>query len=68
MDQVREVMRYHHCGLRTEEAYVRWIKGFIYFHHKRHPKDMGKEEIEVYLSHLAVKQNLGAVTSPLDSL
>ena len=42
MDQVREVLRYHHYGKRTEEAYVRWIKGFIYFHNKRHPKDMDK--------------------------
>ncbi len=40
MDQVSEVMRYHHYGLRTEEAYARWIKGFIYFYNKRHPKDI----------------------------
>jgi integrase len=62
MDQVSEVMRYHHYGLRTEEAYTRWIKGFIYFHNKRHPKDMGKEEIEAYLSHLAVKRHVAVST------
>lgn len=62
MDQVSEVMRYHHYGHRTEEAYVRWIKGFIYFHNKKHPKDMGKEEIEAYLSHLAVKQHVAIST------
>jgi len=62
MDQVSEVMRYYHYGHRTEEAYVRWIKGFIYFHNKRHPKDMGKEEIEAYLSHLAVKQHVAVST------
>jgi len=45
LDQVREVLRYHHYGKRTEEAYVRWIKGFIFFHDKTHPKDMGKAEI-----------------------
>jgi len=62
MDQVREVLRYHHYGKRTEEAYVRWIKGFIYFHNKRHPKDMAKAEIEAYLSHLAVNKNVAAST------
>jgi len=62
MDQVREVLRYHHYGKRTEEAYVRWIKGFIYFHNKQHPKDMGKAEIEAYLSHLAVNKNVAAST------
>lgn len=62
MDQVREVLRYHHYGKRTEEAYVRWIKGFIYFHDKKHPKDMGKADVESYLSHLAVKQNVAAST------
>jgi len=62
MDQVREVLRYHHYGKRTEEAYVRWIKDFIYFHNKQHPKDMGKTDIEHYLSHLAVKQGVAAST------
>jgi integron integrase len=62
LDQVREVLRYHHYGKRTEEAYVRWIKGFIYFHNKRHPKDMGKADIGAYLSYLAVKQNVAAST------
>jgi len=62
MDQVREVLRYHHYGKRTEEAYVRWIRGFIFFHNKRHPKDMGKAEIEAYLSYLAVDQNVAAST------
>jgi len=62
MDQVREVLRYHHYGKRTEEAYVRWIRGFIYFHNKQHPKDMGKADIEAYLSYLAVEQNVAAST------
>jgi len=62
MDQVREVLRYHHYGRKTELAYVRWIKGFIYFHNKQHPKDMGKHEIEAYLSHLAVNQHVAVST------
>jgi len=62
MDQVREVLRYHHYGRKTELAYVRWIKGYIYFHNKQHPKDMGKREIEAYLSDLAVNQHVAAST------
>jgi len=62
LDQVREVMRYHHYGLRTEEAYIYWMKDFIFYHNKRHPKDMGKPEIEVYLSHLAVDRNVASST------
>ncbi|MDT8376145.1 MAG: integron integrase [Mariprofundaceae bacterium] len=62
LDQVREVMRYHHYGRRTEEAYTRWIKGFIFFHNKKHPKEMGKKEIEAYLSHLAVEKGVAAST------
>jgi len=62
MDQVREVLRYHHYGRKTELAYVRWIKGYIYFHNKQHPKDMGKHEIEAFLSDLAVRQNVAAST------
>ncbi len=62
MDQFRQVMRYYHYGLRTEEAYWRWIKGFIFYHNKRHPKEMGKEEIEAYLTYLAVNQNVAVST------
>jgi len=62
MDQVREVLRYHHYGKRTEEAYTRWIREFIFFHQKKHPKDMGKHEIEAYLSHLAVHRHVAAST------
>ncbi len=62
MEQVREVPRYHRYGKRAEEAYVRWIKGFIYFHNKQHPKDMGKADIEACLSHLAVNKNVAAST------
>ncbi|MBL1320737.1 MAG: integron integrase [Methylophaga sp.] len=62
MDQVREVLRYHHYGIRTEEAYVRWIKQFIHFNGTRHPKEMGKYEIERFLTHLAVNKNVAAST------
>jgi len=62
LDQVREVSRYHHYGYRTEQAYIHWIRQYIFFHNKRHPKDMGKNEIEAFLSYLAVERNVAAST------
>ncbi len=54
IDNVRHKIRIKHYSIRTEEAYVSWIKRYIFYHHKRHPKDMGKKEIEAFLSHLAI--------------
>ena len=54
LDQVRELIRRKHYSIRTEQAYVLWIKRYILFHNKRHPRDMGKPEIEAFLTHLAV--------------
>ena len=54
MEQVREVLRYHHYSYRTEQAYCNWIVRFLkFFDFKIHPRDMGKPEIEKYLSYLA---------------
>ena len=50
LDQVREAIRTRHYSLRTEEAYVGWIKRFIFFHGKRHPLEMGQQEIVQFLS------------------
>jgi hypothetical protein len=49
LDQVRDVIRMKHDAYRTEETYVQWIRRFILFHNKRHPKDMGTPEIEAFL-------------------
>jgi integron integrase len=62
LDQVRDVMRLKHYSLRTEQAYVNWIRRYILFHHKRHPQDMGEDEIRSFLTHLAVKENIAAST------
>ena len=62
MDQVREVLRYHHYSYRTEETYIRWILQFIHFNNKQHPKDMGKMEIEQFLSYLASNRKVAAAT------
>ena len=62
LDQVRESLRLKHYSIRTEEAYVAWIKRYIFFHHKRHPNEMGTAEIEAFLTHLAVAQKVAAST------
>lgn len=62
LDQVRDVLRYHHYAIRTEEAYVRWIVQYIRFNGTRHPKEMGKPEIERFLTHLALNRNVAPAT------
>jgi len=62
LQEVRSAIRVRHYSIRTEEAYVGWIKRFILFHNKRHPKDMGEEEVGAFLSHLAVQRNVAAST------
>ncbi len=55
LDQVRDAIRLKHYSYRTEQTYVGWIRRYILFHDKRHPKDMGGAEVEAFLTHLAVK-------------
>ena len=62
MTQVREKIRLKHYSIRTEEAYVQWIKRFILFHDKKHPKDLNRGHIEAFLTHLAVQRNVAAST------
>ena len=60
MDQCREVMRFHRLALRSEQAYLDWIKRYIFFHDKRHPKDMGEPEVRAFLTHLAAHLKVAA--------
>ncbi|MEM7061736.1 MAG: integron integrase [Cyanobacteria bacterium P01_B01_bin.77] len=62
LDQVRDAIRLRHYSYRTEETYVQWIRRYILFHNKRHPKDMGIPEIEAFLTHLAVNKHVAAAT------
>ncbi len=63
MDQVRQVLRYHHYSYRTEQTYCNWILKFIKFHGGDiHPKNMGKRELEMFLSHLATNLKVSAST------
>lgn len=65
LDEVRTVLRTRHFSLRTEETYLHWIKRFILFHGKRHPRDMGAGEVQTFLSSLAVEQNVASSTQNL---
>ncbi len=59
LDQVRHVIRRKGYSYKTEKSYVGWIKRYILYHNKRHPKDMGPQEIEQFLTHLAVDLSTG---------
>ena len=62
IDQVRDAIRVHHYSIRTEEAYIQWIKRYILSHHKKYPRGMGEAEITAYLSYLAVNKHVSAST------
>lgn len=62
LDQVRGKIRLKHYSIRTEQAYVDWIKRFVLHFDKRHPVEMGAREVEVFLTHLAVQGKVAAAT------
>ena len=62
LDRVRDRIRVKHYSYRTEETYVQWIRRFILFHNKRHPSEMGGDEVNAFLTHLAVNENVAAST------
>lgn len=60
LDKVRGKIRLKHYSIRTEQAYVDWIKRFVLHFDKRHPADMGAREVEAFLTHLAVRGRVAA--------
>lgn len=62
LDEVREALRLKHMSIRTEDAYVRWVRRYVLFHDTRHPSDLGAADIRSFLSHLAVDENVSAST------
>jgi len=62
LDRVRDAIRLKHYSTRTEQAYVNWIKRYIFFHNVWHPDEMGAAEVEAFLTHLAVNENVAAST------
>lgn len=62
LERMRTHLRARHYSIRTETAYIDWVRRFILFHGKRHPQDMGAVEVEAFLSHLAVDRQVSAST------
>jgi len=62
LDITREKIRFKHYSIKTEKSYVGWIKHYIFFHNKKHPIEMGKSKIEVFLTYLAVERKVSPTT------
>ena len=62
LDRMRPIIRVRHYSIRTEKAYLHWVRRFILFHGKRHPETMGAEEVTAFLSHLATERDCAAST------
>ncbi len=65
LDQVRSAIRIKHYSYRTEKTYLHWIRRFILFHNKRHPNEMGEEEITQFINYLATREKASASTQNL---
>jgi integron integrase len=61
-DQLRDRLRVKHYSIRTEQAYVEWVRRFILFHDKAHPRQLGPKQVEAFLTHLAVRGRVAAST------
>jgi integrase len=62
LDQLATELRTRHYSPRTEEAYAHWVRRFVLFHGRRHPRDLGSAEVGAFLSHLAVHEQCAAAT------
>ena len=62
LEKMKNTLRRKHYAYRTEKTYIDWVRRYILFHNKRHPREMGVPEIESYLTYLAVERNVSAST------
>ena len=62
LDRVRDICRYRHYSIRTEEAYANWVRRYVLFHGKRHPEELGEDAVRAFLTHLAVAGKVSAST------
>ena len=62
LDRVRNKIRLKHYSIRTEKAYVDWVRRYVHFHGLRHPETLGAEAVDGFLTHLAVDDNVAAST------
>lgn len=60
LESIRHVLRTKHYSIQTKKAYLTWIKRFILYHNKRHPEEMGEQEVSQFLSYLAVQRKVTA--------
>ena len=68
LDHVREVCRFRRYSIRTEQAYVDWIRRYLLHHGKRHPKELGEDEVRALLTHLAVSGRVSALLFLYDAV
>ena len=68
LDQLRAFIRSQNKSWATEKTYILWIKRYIHFHQKKHPKDMGEIEIEKFLNHLVLQKHCSHIAYKSDSL
>jgi Phage integrase, N-terminal SAM-like domain len=64
----REKMRIRHLALRTEQAYLQWLRRYVVFHNRRHPRELGAPEVEQFLTYLAVHRKVSAATQITDQV
>ncbi len=62
LEIMRDKIRFKHYSIKTEQVYIHWAKRYILFHNKKHPKEMGKVEIEQFLTHLATVKKVSPAT------
>lgn len=62
LEELSQELRTRHYALRTEDTYISWVRKYILFHNKRHPKNMGAKEINAFLTHLALERNVASST------
>ncbi|BFM18336.1 integron integrase IntIA [Maricurvus nonylphenolicus] len=65
LQQIRDCIRVKNYSIKTEQTYLHWTVNFIRYHNMRHPKDMGENEIRVYLNHLALDKNVSPSTQKI---
>ena len=62
LDQVRDAVRLKHYAYRTEQSYVDWVRRYILFHNKTHPRDKGENEVQEFLAYLTSERKVSAST------
>ena len=63
LPRLRDALRLRHYSIRTEQAYVDWVRRFVVFHGRRHPARLGASEVQAFLTHLAVERSVSSSTS-----